>query len=336
MQHHNIKRYSTNILLVFLLGKLCNVQALELMFNSGFQPNSHMVTTPNSVGSIFVSGFEDYLINASSRVDIEGADNSVSAPNDWQDDFDRHPNIGNFSIFYEGGDSTMRYAKIVEEPDNSSNKVLHFWLKDANVGGYKGRVQAGICGNNDIYEISQKVRMFLPNDWNIIKNSNDITVSWMTIMEFWNNPGWIGDEHPFRISLGMHKTDPGSNRLTFNLKADVKPDMWWVEIWEEHNSDFSIPVNQWMTVELYFKEGNATNGRFVLAVTPDNGMRQIIFDVTNFTHHPDDNNPDGLSCYNPMKLYTSGATVDYVRNRNGVLQVYWDDFELWKDGNIIF
>ncbi|MCF6226865.1 MAG: hypothetical protein L3J22_11280, partial [Xanthomonadales bacterium] len=77
-------------------------------------------------------------------------------------------------------------------------------------------------------------------------------------------------------------------------------------------------------------------GRFILAVTPDSGVRQIIFDVTNFTHHPDDNNPDGLSCYNPMKLYTSGATVDYVRNHNGVLQIYWDDFELWKDGNIIF
>lgn len=90
-----------------------------------------------------------------------------------------------------------------------------------------------------------------------------------------------------------------------------------------------------MTIEFHFKEGNASSGRFSMAVTPEGGVRRTIFDVTNYTHHPSDPAPDGMKHYNPMKLYTSNTVIDHVRNNGGVLQVYWDDLEIWKDTNIL-
>jgi len=300
-----------SIILLFYLQSYA--QTSELIFHSGFEPTTTETTGGN---------------------DIIGIDNSVSPPNNWVNDLENHPNIGNFSIFYEGGDDTMRFAKIVQDPTDPTNKILHYWLKHPNVLGTKGRVQSELYGNNNLTEISQKVRIYLPNDWNIIKNATGGTVEWMVIMTLWNNAGWTTEGNPFKISLGIHKRNPWSSDLNFNLTGDIKT-TYWQHIWEESDSSYSIPVGQWLTLETYFKEGNASNGRFVLAVTPDGGTRHVIFDVTNFTHHPSDTSPDGMRHYNPMKLYTSDVVIDYVRNNGGVLQLYWDDFEIWKDTNIV-
>jgi len=305
-----------NFITLLLLSLNSIGQTSELIFHSGFEPSS--TDTTNGIAS-----------------DIYGIDSSVSSPNDWILDLDEHPNIGNFTIQYEGGDDTMRIAKIIQEPSNLSNHVLHYWLNHPNVGGTKGRIQANLYDNTNLTEISQKVRLYLPSDWNIIKNSGG-QVGWLTIMEFWNNANWIGDSYPFRITLGIHKLDSNSTDLNFSLEAQIMPDPPpWPIIWEQHATTYSVPVDEWMTIEYYLKEGDATNGRFFMAVTPDGGQREIIFDITNFTYHPNDPSPNGLTRFNPMKLYTSDALVDYVRTNGGVLQVYWDDFELWKDTNII-
>jgi Secretion system C-terminal sorting domain len=291
-------------------------QTPELIFHSGFEPN--VLDTTNGVTS-----------------DIFGIDNSVSPPNDWIFDLEGHPNIGDFSIQYQGGDDTMRFAKIIQDPNNPTNNVLHYWLKYPNVGGTKGRIQANLYGNTNLTEISQKVKLYLPSDWNIIKNSGG-QVGWLTVMEFWNNVPTQDTIHPFRITLGIFKLDANSTELNFSIEAQMMPTSPpWPIVWEENDTTFSVPVDQWMTIEYYFKEGNASTGRFVMAVTPDGGQREVIFDVTNFTHHPNDPSPDGLARFNPMKLYTSNTVIDYVRNNGGVLQVYWDDFEINKDTNIV-
>ncbi len=306
----------TSILLLFLSSISAFCQTPELIFHSGFEPNVN--DTTNGVSA-----------------DIIGADNSLSSPNDWIFDLEAHPNIGKFNIQYQGGNDTMRFAKIIQDPTDSSNKVLQYWLKYPNVAGTKGRVQANLYGNTNLFEISQKVRLYLPADWNIIKNAN-AKIEWLTIMEFWNNLPFTDTIHPFRITLGIHKKDALSQKLSFNLKAQTMPNPPpWPIVWEESDTIFSVPVERWLTLEFYFKEGDSTNGRFIMAVTPDGGKREVIFNVTNFTHHPNDNFPDGLVKYNPMKLYTSDALLNYIRTKGGVLQVYWDDFELWKNIDLV-
>ena len=293
------------------------IASTELIFNSGFEPGSTVLTNGEAA-------------------DVVGIDNSVSSPNDWVNDLDAHPNIGNFSIQYEGGDDSMRIAEIIQDPTDPLNNVLHYWLEDPNVDGTKGRIQSNIYGNNNLTEFYQRVRVYLHEDWNILQNSVG-TFQWLTLFEFWNNAGWTGENYPFRININAEKRDSAEGSpLFFGINAETKIGEYWSNlIWSEDNVNAPIPINQWLTIEIYMKEGAGGLGRFYMAMTPDGATKEVIFDITNYTHHPDDRTPDGISHFNPMKLYTSNTLIDHVRANNGVLQVYWDDFELWKGDGLV-
>ena len=99
-------------------------------------------------------------------------------------------------------------------------------------------------------------------------------------------------------------------------------------MWEFHNGEFVVPIEKWMTFDVHFKEGNAEDGRFVLSITPEGEKATVVHDITNFTHHPNDPAPDGLSHFNPFKLYTSDDLINYITNSGNLLNVYWDDFKL--------
>jgi len=61
---------------------------------------------------IFQSGFEldSKVVARGSEADITGIDLSVPHQNDWTKSFDDHPDVGNFSLQYQGGDSSQRFA----------------------------------------------------------------------------------------------------------------------------------------------------------------------------------------------------------------------------------
>ncbi len=84
-------------------------------------------------------------------------------------------------------------------------------------------------------------------------------------------------------------------------------------------------------MEIYYKEGDAQTGRVYLAITPDGKPRQVVFDVTGWTYCPTSPTPDGITDWNPLKLYTSKEVVRFVKGQEKTLQIYWDDFELWKN-----
>ena len=65
----------------------------ELIFQSGFEPGSEVVSR-------------------GSDADIVGLDLSVAEKGDWVNDFDDHPEVGNFNLQYQGGtDSQSRRAR---------------------------------------------------------------------------------------------------------------------------------------------------------------------------------------------------------------------------------
>lgn len=285
---------------------------------------------------IFQSGFESSSVGvpANAHLDMTGIDTSVPAPNDWIQDLDQHPNIGDFTFQYEGGDETERYVRLIQDPIDPQNQALQFWLQHANVEKdgvkFKGRVQANIYNNEGLSEIYQKVRMYFPSDFASLEQA-PTTFGWLTIFEFWNNPEWRTPDLGFRVTVNVKKLSPEVNTpLTFGVHGQVFEDDRYKIHWEEDAHMFSIPKDQWLTVEIYFVDGDTENGRFYMAVTPENEQKVVLFDITNTTQHPNDTNPDGLTHYNPMKLYTSRGLIDHVRDNDMVLQLYWDDFELWK------
>jgi hypothetical protein len=286
---------------------------------------------------IFQSGFEagSKVVAKGSDADIIGTDSSFADHNNWVDDLDNNPAIGYFNIQFQGGDSTMRYAKIIAESGNPANHILKFWLNKANVEGKKGRIQGNLYGNKGMKEFYQSERVFLPDDFNTVRTFPD-KIHWLTIAEFWNNITWSQDvPYGFRVTLGIGKPVMTESDLYFILDAqDCKlfndGSQKYTTIWSEINKNVKVPIGKWFTLEYYYKEGNAENGRFYMTIQPEGGKKEVVFDVTGFTCNTKDPIPGGVTDFCPIKLYTSKRLIDYMRSKGKTLQIYWDDFRLWE------
>lgn len=283
---------------------------------------------------IFRSRFEGTTAIAVSTTsqfeDITGVDDTLPPPNDWVAHFEDAPGIGTVRVYYEGGTATQRRARVIPEPGNAGNRVLEYWMADANGGGTKGRIQVDVYGNTGLREVLQTVRLFLADDFRHYR-SYPTTATWMTFFEFWNDPDWTGEPYPFRISVNLAKPDAAAGTdLYFKVHGQTGGN-GWSDVWAQQDRSFPVPLGKWIRLDVYFKEGNATTGRFYFAATPDGEATRVIFDVRNFTHHPSDPAPDGLGSFNPMKLYTSSQIMAHVMGQGGVLRMFWDDFALWRN-----
>lgn len=258
----------------------------------------------------------------------------IRAPAPPSSDYRTDP--GSLTIQYEGGNSTMRAARLSAGPDRADNRVLGFELRAPNVVdpktgvAIKGRVQMNAYDTKALRarELYYSTRLYLGSDFDLLRQFPK-TFNWLTISEWWNNAGWLNDPHPFRITVSIVKPSPASPApLRFRAHASVKvagTDAWNQVVWDVTNEDVAVPVGRWATLEYFFREGNAGSGQFYMALTPDGGTRQVVFHVDNWTHHPDDPSPDGLTHLNPLKLYTSAEVIDHVRARGGKLGMSWDD-----------
>jgi hypothetical protein len=298
----------------------------ELLFYSGFGGTTRLIP---SVGPYFHGPKDQYE-------DIVGVDHTIPSPTPWEE-ISSNPNLGSLRIYYEEGNPRQRSAQIVPDEDNPDKKILRFQLAEPNVTinwptgpEHKARVQAELYGNTDLREFYQTVRLRLGSDMQTLEQF-PTPFHWLTIFEFWNQPFWIGD-YPFRISIGIHKpTKETGQGLFFAVEAQKMIEMQKFEVlWNESQHGFRVPYNKWMTLELYYREGDSKSGRLYMAVTPDDGERQVIFDVHDCTYHPENPSPAGLTHYNPMKMYTSSQLVQFLRQRGQVMQLDWDEFSLWK------
>jgi hypothetical protein len=304
-------------------------QSKNLIFQSGFEGTCKVIPEKN------------YLELGSHPDKMVGADNSLKGgKNDWTQDLNNSP-IGkvNFSFQYTGGDSTQRYAKIIDDPTKPKNKVLAFWLNDswsADGGQYKARVQANLYEiEKPLKEFYQTIRVYFHPDFNALRNYPH-KIPWCTISEFWNKEPWRSNDtekYGFRITLGVGKPVDAEADLTFLLGAEnaiCGGHNGYKEVWKpESKHKVKVPIGKWFTMEYYYKDGDSKSGRFYMAIQPDGEPKQVVFDINNFTHHTLDPSPNGLGNYNPMKLYTSKELVAYMKGQGKTLQIYWDDFKLW-------
>lgn len=305
------------VLLLILLNCSLFGQTPTLIFHSGFEPNTETIG-------------QNPL-----NCDLIGADLIVSPPNDWVNDLETNPAIGDFSIQYQGGEDTSRLAEITTDPTNASNKVLWFWIKHPNITSpsRKGRIQANIYNNPAGYtNLYYSIRLFIPTDLDTLKYI-PAPITWFTLMEFWNNPNWTGNPYPFRITVNLQKLGFTTDSLHFGVHGQVDTGNW-TDVWDTTNTNFSVPVGKWMNIEINIVEGDSSTGRFFMAVTPDSSTKTVVYNLNEYTHHPSDPSPDGFTHFNPFKLYTDGVLIDSLRNWGKLTNVYWDDFELWKDSTV--
>lgn len=288
---------------------------------------------------LFHSGFEGTVavVAANAQNDrVVGEDPTKVGPNNWVADFENAPGIGSVAIAYEEGTATQRKANVIAEPGQPENHVLQYWLPEANVTSpHKGRIQMSVYGNSGLRELFVSTRLFLPASFDAYR-TYPAKSDWLTLAEFWNNGGWTKEPFPFRISLNVGKPSASVPSDLFfeahgqRLEVTDAGKEKWTSVWEAADTSFPIPTGQWLRLDTYFKEGNGAAGRFYFAVTPEGGATKVLLDVHNFTHHPSDPSPDGLSHMNPLKLYTSAALIEHFASKGAAMEVWWDDFEVWK------
>lgn len=242
------------------------------------------------------------------------------------------PTLGVPEIQFEGGIRAQREARVlVDDASQAGNRVLELSVREPNVRlpgkeGMKSRVQMNLYQNNGVAELYQSVRLRLGPEMAAIA-SYPKAFNWFTLSEWWNNAGWTGEPYPFRISVNLGSAGPGQP-LHLSAHATLMPDdrkTWSQTVWAREAADFVVPLGRWMLLEYFFREGDAKTGRFVMRITPEGGSPAVLFDVTDFTHHPSNPAPDGLRHLNPLKLYTSAALTEHVHRRGGQLVTLWDD-----------
>lgn len=311
-----------------------------LLFNSGFEGDSRWV-----------------LSDGGQYERITGTDNTVLPPNNW-DKFctvninKRYPLLGQFMVYYEGGDVTSRKARLVADPLNPDNTALYFAVYSPNVidveteKPQKCRVEVQIGpARPAIYNLYQKVKVMFPSRCMNVLKHYPASYTWFTIAELWNDRP--GADHVFRVSVGMGHDEGAENPFFFSLGADtfvpILDDNYQVVDYEAnrikqfYNRDFIIPFDTWMTLEYYIRDGNETAnkdkkaGHFYMAITPDGGEKVVLFNEKMATHHPANNDSDGLTNWQPMKLYTYKEIGYFMQERDQPLEIFWDDFVLYTD-----
>lgn len=296
-------------------GVECGSQTEELLFQTGFK------------NTILTN--DDY-----SKVNLSGNDSDIDSLSAW-DVFQSHEKIGKIQISYEDGNDDQRIAKIIEDPDQPGNDVLYFEIKEPHIkagGDHKGRVQLNLYDNQCIKEIYTRVKLKLhPDMAHLLEYEERLT--WMSLFEFWNNADWTKEKYPFRVTVNLFKDEKGPvDQLRLHVKGDHKNNCklcnWHVD-WEEENNSFAVPFGEWMDIEIYLKEGDENNGRFIMAVTPESGTKQTLFDITNNTQHLKEKCADGYTHMQPLKLYTGEKYINYMKNDNKKIAVYWDDWQFW-------
>lgn len=284
---------------------------------------------------IFQSNFENTTINdlTESTAGFNGTDLTLDSLNNW-DILNDHPNIGNLKVHYEDGNNTQRYANVVEDPLDPSNHVLHFEITEPHIKDglkMKGRVQATFGGNNCIKEYYQTVKLYLHPDMEYLKQWNE-KVHWLSLFEFWNNGNRTGEKYPFRVTVNLVKTSADVvNDMYFQVKGDHQKFGKWKDDWRITADNFSVPFGQWLELEVYINEGDSNNGHFYMSVTPSGGTKVVLFDITNNTQHLKEKCPDGFTHFQPLKFYTSDKVINFLKDNDKTLAIYWDDWRVYRN-----
>ena len=283
---------------------------------------------------LFQSGFEEGVRIEpldSEYSDIVGVDSSVASLGDWEADLEADP-IGRFKVYFEEGNDSQRAIELVPDPADADNQALSFRLHQANVRSLtsadKGRIQFGLNNNVALYALSYSVRMRFEQGIGLLSQHPE-RITWLTVAEFWNNTA--NKAFPFRITLNVNKEEGVGQPLFWNMHAQTRRSPGqWDTLWHGAEAGVPVPIKSWFTLHVDLQEGCAGSGRFRVRMTEADGTEHTIVDATNITQHPNDPDPDGFASFNPVKLYTSGKTIDWVRGQGEDLVILWDDFKLYR------
>lgn len=334
----------------------------DTLSNNGASAKAQASTkafTPPTLPLYFRTGFKGpTLFNPSNiTTDFSGTDSETNYKFDNSSPFgiERKSSLNRFIIVYNNSVTADREAFLTGDPlvAGSTNTTLRFTLNDAKEAdsglpsGFKGRVQAEISSGTQpgVKEYYQKVRVLLGAGFQRLMDSGQPNAGgFLTLFEFFNNPA----PKLFRISVNLVKKVPGTGgALYLESQAQKRTSTtggYTSDTFGNKRAPFPIPINQWVTLEIYIKENTAFNsndGIFWLRMTPSRTVTldgvTLTKDVpreayyykgrTSFNENIALNGFEGISTF---KLYASKDVISKFDRNNPSTQMraYFDDFEI--------
>lgn len=271
---------------------------------------------------LFQTGFNGSVVTKKGAYsdNIVGTDTTFSERSSWELICDGRW-INHAFINYEDGSYSQRYAKVVADPEDTSNSVLMFKIIEPHIveGDHmKGRVST-ILETGEIYSVSQTLRVYLHPTMATLKKW-DRKVDWLTIFEFWSTDY-------FRVTVSLFKSDIPNDEMYFKVSSGSRTLLSsFKEEWSKTDTSYPIPFGEWFTISLNLSLDNAGNGNLLMEIT-DSRLRKItIFNLTR-----EFGNPEGFTKINPMKLYTSDSLIEYLKKNNSELEIYFDDWKFYRN-----
>ena len=216
-------------------------------------------------------------------------------------------------------------------PQNDQGEYLDGF--DEN-GSRKGRVQMSIYAEegSPFSNFTYSVRLRLSEAYRAIEEDYPQKLEWMTIGEYWNKgPSIIQKGDRARVTLNLVKENANA-ALHFGLKMDIQPDGEndWELIWPDETtkhlvSEEPAPIEEWFTLKVTMVAGDESSGHTTIDIIRENGISDRIFDVVGATLYPNTLVP-GFTSISPIKLYTSGNMVCWLKQQGLAMDAHWDDF----------
>lgn len=273
----------------------------ELLFQTGF--NGSTILEKNEVSDL-----------------ISGTDPDYSEKSAWDSIVDGRW-INDAFINYEAGSRNQRYARIVDDPTTADNPVIEFRIMEPHIreGDHmKGRVSS-VLRTSELFEITQNVSLLLHPDMENLKNW-DKKIDWLTLFEFWCSDN-------YRITISLHKSESVGEDLYFEVSTSNKNILgYFTEEWSAKDTLYKVPYGRWMHVFLHITLGNNRQGNITMTVSDGDGQT-----VPIFNHNRSFGNSHGFRTISPMKLYTSGRLIDYMKDNGWDLSVCWDNLRIFRN-----
>jgi hypothetical protein len=183
----------------------------------------------------------------------------------------------------------------------------------------------------DVYHTRH--RMWLNPDIAHLQNYSS-AITWFTIFEAWNNvnPAMDGSTTgSARWTLALRKLSGVGSPLYWDLTAEYQQpeSLKHRPFWSYQNKTVAIPFGKWFTMDIYMSRGEEFDGAMVIKVTVDGQATETIFNVSGTTVYPGIPSIT-LKEWQPFKLYTSDAVMDWMRSQQKTISAMYNDFKWLK------
>jgi hypothetical protein len=160
--------------------------------------------------------------------------------------------------------------------------------------------------------------------------------NWIDFHEIWlhKSTAWDGDTAgSARWNINLNKAAGTDQPYKWWLKGEKRqPDIEsGVDFWNAENTSVPVQCGKWFYLDTYMKVGEGTAGRMTVKIRYEGEEEQTLFDVNDTTLYYEGYPELKLQAFNPVKVYTSDAIMDWMATETKEFTMYMAEFIWFND-----